>query len=88
MANDDDLNPIDAVHADDCSVRDHRDVTLHSIRRSPEVPPEPSRRSCIARTQYDQYASPAPYSFDGCVKDGLGVTDHDEIDGTAHRVLR
>lgn len=86
MTNDDCLDCIDSVHADDFGTRHHAKLTRVRPCRLAEASPKPLRLSRVAGTQDDENASAAPKGIDSRSACAPSVAADDEIDGSHHRV--
>lgn len=88
MADDDDFDAIDAVHAHDCGVRRHHQLTVVGVRDFVETAANTPAHSRVAGTQHDEYALAAMQSPGGGGERAVAAPGNDEVDGSDHCVNR
>src|ERR1051326_926203 len=86
VTNDDRLDAIESVNADDLGLRHYCKPTAVRVRGSAEASAKALRRSRAARTQHHQHALTAMDGVDSRNQCGSAVTAHNEIDRSGHRV--
>ncbi len=85
VADDDRLHAIDSVHTDDFGIRQYRKPAGIRIRSPAEARPKPLRKVRIARTQYNQHASPPLHSIERRGERRFFVAGKDKIDSSGQR---
>jgi hypothetical protein len=82
VTDDDGLDAIDTVDADDFCVGHHRHLTIRGSAEASQA----GHRSRIVGTQHDEHALATPHGIHGRGHGGSRVAGHDEVDGRAlHR---
>ena len=86
MADDDDLDAIDAVHADDLGVCQHRQLTVTDVHGFLKASAKALSCTGVMSTKHHEKASTTPQSLGGCSDCAVAAASDDEIDGSAHCV--
>jgi len=84
VTDDDRLDPIDSVHANNFGVGHYCKLTAVAVRRWAEASTITLHRFRSAGAQHEQHAQPALYSLKSRAECACIVTGHDEIDGSRH----